>query len=176
MDVPALLKDKKTLYVIAGGAVLGAIVLLRGGGGLSGASAADNASAAGSGATPTFQDGGSDIAATLGNFSTELQGILQNYQDGLTDGVTPPPVVKPPTTVPKPTPKPPITGKPVKPGKPVVRKPATKSILIRRGDTLSGLAKKNHTTTAALAKLNGIKNVNLIYAGHHLKVPVAKKK
>ncbi len=43
--------------------------------------------------------------------------------------------------------------------------------LIRRGDTLSGLAARFNTTVGALAQTNGIKNVNLIYAGATLRLP-----
>ncbi len=39
------------------------------------------------------------------------------------------------------------------------------SYLIRRGDNLSTLAVRFKTTVKALAKANGIKNVDLIYAG-----------
>lgn len=42
---------------------------------------------------------------------------------------------------------------------------------IQRGDTLSGLAAKYRTSVSALAQLNGIKNVNLIYAGATLRIP-----
>lgn len=45
------------------------------------------------------------------------------------------------------------------------------SYLIRSGDTLSGIAARYHTSVSALAKLNGIKNVNLIYAGRSLRLP-----
>lgn len=45
------------------------------------------------------------------------------------------------------------------------------SYQIRPGDTLSGIAARYHTTVGALAKLNGIKNVNLIYAGARLRIP-----
>lgn len=41
---------------------------------------------------------------------------------------------------------------------------------VKRGDTLSGIAKKYGTTTAKLASLNNIKNVNLIYVGQVLKI------
>lgn len=43
--------------------------------------------------------------------------------------------------------------------------------LIKRGDTLSGIAARYHTSVAALAQLNGIRNVNLIYAGASLRLP-----
>lgn len=42
---------------------------------------------------------------------------------------------------------------------------------IKRGDTLSALAARFHTSVGALARENGIKNVNLIYAGAQLHVP-----
>jgi LysM repeat protein len=45
------------------------------------------------------------------------------------------------------------------------------SYLIRSGDTLSGIAARYHTSVSALARLNGIKNVNLIYAGRTLRLP-----
>ena len=40
--------------------------------------------------------------------------------------------------------------------------------VVKRGDTLSGIAKKYGTTVNALAKKNGIKNANLIYAGQKI--------
>lgn len=42
---------------------------------------------------------------------------------------------------------------------------------IQRGDTLGAIAKRYGTTVAELAKLNNIKNVNRIYAGHTLNLP-----
>lgn len=42
---------------------------------------------------------------------------------------------------------------------------------IRSGDTLSGLAARFNTSVGALARLNNIKNVNLIYAGARLQIP-----
>lgn len=46
--------------------------------------------------------------------------------------------------------------------------PATYTV--KRGDTLSAIAKKYNTTVAAIAKLNNIKNVNVINAGQVLKL------
>ena len=43
--------------------------------------------------------------------------------------------------------------------------------LIKRGDTLSGIAARYHTSVGALARLNGIKNVNLISTGATLRLP-----
>src|SRR5262249_39677281 len=42
---------------------------------------------------------------------------------------------------------------------------------IKRGDTLSALASRFHTTVGALASANHISNPNLIIAGHTLKIP-----
>lgn len=39
---------------------------------------------------------------------------------------------------------------------------------VKKGDTLSAIAKKYNTTVSAIAKKNGIKNVNLIYPGQKL--------
>lgn len=49
-------------------------------------------------------------------------------------------------------------------------KPTVKTYTVKKGDTLSGIAKKYNTTVADLVKKNGIKNPNLIYAGQVLKV------
>ena len=42
---------------------------------------------------------------------------------------------------------------------------------IQRGDTLSALAARFHTTVSKLAQTNGISNPNLIITGHTLEVP-----
>jgi LysM repeat protein len=173
-----LIKDKRFLAVVGIGGVIGAVVLLRGsgssGGSDAGTSSADSAGVSGSSGsgTPTFNDGGSDMAATLGNFSTELQGILDNYATEL-QNQTP---VTTGTTVPKPHPPthlPPKKGSTVAPIRKIPN-PITK-YKVKKGDTLSAIAKKDNTTVSAIAKLNGIKNVNLIYAGSTLKIPGKKK-
>lgn len=41
---------------------------------------------------------------------------------------------------------------------------------VKSGDTLSGIAKRYGTTYQAIAKLNGITNPNLIYAGKKLRI------
>lgn len=53
---------------------------------------------------------------------------------------------------------------------PVVVTPTT-TYKVVRGDTLGAIAKKFGTTVNELAKLNGIKNVNLIIVGQVLKLP-----
>lgn len=42
---------------------------------------------------------------------------------------------------------------------------------IKKGDTLSSIAREFNTTVDALAKTNGIENKNLIYAGHTIDIP-----
>jgi N-acetylmuramoyl-L-alanine amidase len=47
------------------------------------------------------------------------------------------------------------------------------SYVVRRGDTLSGIAVRYGTSVSALARANGISEVNLILAGSTLSVPAA---
>lgn len=42
--------------------------------------------------------------------------------------------------------------------------------IVKKGDTLSKIAKEYKTTYQQLAKINGIKNVNLIYVGQKIKI------
>ncbi|MFR8294887.1 MAG: LysM peptidoglycan-binding domain-containing protein [Ruminococcus sp.] len=46
----------------------------------------------------------------------------------------------------------------------------TVTYTVKRGDTLSGIAKRYKTTVAKLVKDNGIKNPNIIYAGQKIKI------
>lgn len=43
--------------------------------------------------------------------------------------------------------------------------------IIKRGDCLSVLAQRYHSTVKELCELNDIKNPNLIYEGHRLLIP-----
>ena len=45
---------------------------------------------------------------------------------------------------------------------------------VRRGDTLSALARKYNTSVSALAQANNIKNVNQIRTGQRLTIPDSK--
>lgn len=65
---------------------------------------------------------------------------------------------------------------PVKPEPAPAPEPAEQYInyKIQKGDTLTAIAKKYGTTIQTLKKLNNIKNVNLIYAGDVIKIPVKK--
>ena len=58
-------------------------------------------------------------------------------------------------------------------GKPYVVTETEKTILgitVKRGDTLSAIAKRYNTTVKALAEANGIKNPNLIQIGQYIKI------
>jgi len=55
----------------------------------------------------------------------------------------------------------------------VTTKPA--KYVIKKGDTLSAIARKHHTTIAKLRKANGLKKSDMIKIGKVLKVPQAKK-
>jgi len=50
-------------------------------------------------------------------------------------------------------------------------KPCTITYTVKRGDTLSAIAKRYHTTVATLANLNRIANPNRIWAGQKLQIP-----
>lgn len=45
------------------------------------------------------------------------------------------------------------------------------TVVVGRGDTLTAIAARYHTTVAALAAANGISNPNLVYAGARLRLP-----
>ncbi len=49
--------------------------------------------------------------------------------------------------------------------------PSGRTYTVRLGDTLSSIALRNGTTTYELARLNGLANANLIYAGQVLRLP-----
>jgi hypothetical protein len=50
-------------------------------------------------------------------------------------------------------------------------KPCTVTYTVKRGDTLSAIAKRYHTTVGTLANLNRIANPNRIWAGQKLQIP-----
>jgi murein DD-endopeptidase MepM/ murein hydrolase activator NlpD len=51
--------------------------------------------------------------------------------------------------------------------------PSTTTYIVQRGDTLSLIARRYDTTVRALAELNGIVNLNLIYVSQRLLIPNA---
>lgn len=119
-------------------------------------------SGGGAGLPADFSGEISTLQSEFGSLASEIQA-----QQGTTGPAGPPGKAGPPGPAGKPPPKPGPSKNP-----PPTKKPKTKSVTIARGDTLSQLAKKYHTTVANLMKLNpSIKNPNLIYAGNKLNVP-----
>ncbi|WP_399559068.1 LysM peptidoglycan-binding domain-containing protein (plasmid) [Streptomyces sp. NBC_01136] len=94
---------------------------------------------------------------------------------GGTTTATGPGTPAPPVQIPKPPVPPPAPKPPAPPGKP--KPPTYKTVTVKKGDTLSGIAARNHITMAQLKKLNPTywtnkkyKNGNLIWAGDKVKV------
>ena len=95
-----------------------------------------------------------------------LESVIKTAADEATpsDPVAPAPIHEPQkkevkSSVPKKTPAP-AKAAPAK----------AKTYTVKRGDTLGKIATANKTTVAALAQLNGIKNVNLIKVGQVIKL------
>ena len=55
-------------------------------------------------------------------------------------------------------------------------KTSTITYTVRKGDTLSTIAKRHQTTAVSIAKVNGIKNPNAIRPGHKFKITVGTAK
>lgn len=135
--------------------------------------------------------------ASTANASQVPDIILQDYGAPVTQTVTdnpppgsvpppqppvrvPPPIRTPGVPPPKPpAPKPPVTKKKAPAPKPKPQQYATVTVAkwtssnTPWNSTLSGIADHYHVSGGyqALAKLNGIKNPNLIYPGQKIKVP-----
>ncbi|MFB7518392.1 LysM peptidoglycan-binding domain-containing protein [Streptomyces albidoflavus] len=108
------------------------------------------------------------IAASLG----VSVGALATY-----NGIKDPDVIHPgqkitapPAAPAKPKPKPSTPGAKL-PTKPKPAPAPARSYRVQPGDTLSGIAAKYRTTTAALVKANRIKDPNIIFAGSTLRIP-----
>jgi LysM repeat protein len=84
----------------------------------------------------------------------------------------PPPIVKTPKPPKHSSSAPKVIKKQTAPPTRSVAHVAAQSYLIKKGDTLSSIAKVNHSTVKSLAGLNRdtVKNVNLIYVGNHLRL------
>lgn len=52
-----------------------------------------------------------------------------------------------------------------------LRRQSSKTYIVHAGDTLSKIARDNHTTVQALADYNNISNVNVINVGQQIKIP-----
>jgi nucleoid-associated protein YgaU len=109
----------------------------------------------------------------------DLQQQLEDLEDRIEDGVvTPgtPTTPKPTTPAPRPTPLPARPKPPVKP-LPKPSNPAKRYVTIKRGDTLSGIAKRSGISMARLKKLNPTfwtnpkyRNGNMIWSGGKVRV------
>lgn len=108
--------------------------------------------------------------------------IIQNSQSQTTTGDDEDTETKPPPTHNPPPKGPPPKGPPPPHHKPPGKKPRYAIVTVSRytgpgnkpwNGTLSGIADHYHTSVAELAKLNGIKNVNLIHPGQKIRVPVS---
>ena len=53
--------------------------------------------------------------------------------------------------------------------------PSDYEYIVKRGDTLSGIARRYNTTYQELARYNSIANPNLIYVNQVIKIPNAEK-
>ncbi|MEU1284455.1 NlpC/P60 family protein [Kitasatospora sp. NPDC005856] len=65
------------------------------------------------------------------------------------------------------------TGAQPAPSTPAAPAPATREAVLKRGDTLWGLARDHHTTVQTLQELNGLGDSTLIHAGATLRLPGA---
>lgn len=200
MDWRGLLKDKRAQAFAAVGAVAGLVVLVRRGGSAeaSDTPAAITPTAGGGGAgggylgaydssgTDAYNNIQTSVDNQLGEFRNTINDLSEQLAALGTKGSkpstpAPKPGTKPKPTKPKPAPKPapgrpapkprPTPGKQLPTPKPRTPAPSRRVISIRRGDTLSGLAKQYKTTVPALMRLNpSIKNQNRIQAGASLRV------
>lgn len=95
---------------------------------------------------------------------------------GIADGGSPSPlgslIASPPTS---PRPSPPVSPAPSASAPRTTPKPSPtarpKTYVVKSGDTLSGIASRNHTTVKAIIHLNGLKAPYVIHPGQVLKLP-----
>jgi LysM repeat protein len=98
---------------------------------------------------------------------TSQYDIHTNYGTETSTVTTGNTVSSPVTPAPAKTPAPSVTPAPTK-----APATTTSSYTIKKGDTLTSIAKKYNTSVDALAKANGISNPNKITAGKSIKIPV----
>lgn len=132
------------------------------------------------GATPLQTQQATDVYLNGGALTESQAGLINRVLGGLgaaplgtlgTPSIIPPTVPKPPAPpAPKPVPHPVPSPHPRPVPRPVPHPAPERTYLIRRGDTLWGIARAHGTTVAHLAALNHIPNPNLIYAGHTLRL------
>lgn len=139
----------------------------------------------GGGGGAVDEDGGSNqimLGYDSGPYDqyNDLQQRIEDLQDQIDDGVVTPGTPTPPAPTP-PAPKPtPTPSKPKPTPKPLPKPPpaaAKKYVTIKRGDTLSGIAKKAGISMSSLKKLNPTfwtnpkyKQGNMIWSGGKVRV------
>lgn len=139
--------------------------------------------------TATIQPSGFDSSAydLAEQWQSQFEG-LQGQINGLQNPPppTPTPTPKPPKPapipkpmpLPSPVPRPPAPRPPTKLAPtPVFNKPPPKVVRVKRGDTLSGIAQRNHISLATLKRLNPVywtnakyRQGNRIFAGDRVTV------
>lgn len=122
-------------------------------------------------------------------FVVGCQGKKDQPQSSVPSDLTPPPApaavpAPAPAPVYTPAPEPAVTEAPIPSAqpapapapapKPVQAKPkptSTKTYLVKKGDTLSEIAKRNGTTVKKIVAVNPGMNPDRIYAGQRIKLP-----
>ena len=164
------LKGRNGAILAAGGTVgvIALLTLLRG--------KSSQPAAAAAGTQQAFDSTPYDLYDQWQQQFEQLQGEINQLQQP--PGATSPPVQTPvpitkPTPLPAPVPHPPVVKPPVRVSPPPPSKAVShKTVVVRHGDTLSGIAAKNHISMATLKKLNPVywtnakyKQGNRIFAG-----------
>lgn len=149
--------------LIGGGAAAAVAVfaLIKRGSGSGGAATTGTAATTG---VPTYDSTNGDMYNQLANQLAGLQDQIANLTAGQAAGGNPtvPPVTPKPTPVPKP-----VVGHPKQPA-PKPPKTILQTVLVRRGQTLSGIAASHHETLGTLLKDNPVYTTNKKYKGGNL--------
>jgi len=169
-----MLRDRRFQLAALAAAGAGAVVFLRHRGG---AAAAGGGGVAGlgtsGGAVGQLDTTGTDLASMLGDYSQGLNTQLDNWDKQLTSTLDQLAKATPGT---KPAPAPVPAPKPAPAPKQPTRAP--EYVTVTRwtahdaawNSTLSGIAKHYGTTVGSLARLNSIRNPNLIHVGQRIRV------
>lgn len=124
-----------------------------------------------SGAGGVYDSSASDLYGAVAPQLESLQEQLTGIKDKLNTPVpVPAPVAAPPAAAPPPPPPTPATV-PVPAAAPAGSGPQW--VTVRRGDTLSGIAaryREQWITPQSIGALNGIANINRIYAGQTFRI------
>lgn len=160
------LKANRKVVMIGGAAVVALIAFVMSRGGKGGASGGSDQVMTGYDSTPYDQ-------------YNDIQRQLEDLQNQMDNGQVTPGTPGKPSTLPA-SPKPPVTpAKPKPPVKPLppASKPKASYVTIKKGDSLSAIAKRAGISMTTLKKLNPTfwtnkkyKNGNLIWAGGKVRV------